>query len=79
MICGEGRATETTSQEISNLCASVASLQAYATGLAVQSSGTNETLELRLYNLEQLNRRAFSLRKVYLNQKIVPIKGLPRP
>jgi hypothetical protein len=74
-VCQEGRGTKAVAQEISNLGASIASLQAYANAVAMQNPNAGETLALRRYNLDQLSRRTLTLRKTYF-KNTVPTQGM---
>jgi hypothetical protein len=69
-VCEEGRGTKAVAQEISNLGASIGSLQAYANAVAAQNPNAGETLALRRYNLDQLGRRTLALRKTYFKNTV---------
>jgi hypothetical protein len=67
-VCQEGRGTKAVAQEISNLGATIGSLQAYANAVAGQNP--SETMALRQYNLDQLSRRTVLLRKTYFKNTV---------
>lgn len=65
-VCEEGRGTRAVQEQIKTLQSTVGGLLAYATSQGTQ----NETMALRLYNLDQINRRAASLTKVYFKNHV---------
>jgi hypothetical protein len=70
-ICQEGRGTRAVAQQIGSLNAAISHLQAYAGAIAAQQPGMSETMALRLYNLEQLNRRVSGLKRTYFKHSIL--------
>lgn len=69
-VCVEGRGTRSVLEQIRDLQKTVVSLQAYATAVASSSADASEAMSLRLYNLEQINRRASGLTKTYFKNHV---------
>jgi hypothetical protein len=68
-VCQEGRGTRAVLEQISSLQTVIGGLQAYANAVVLQS-GASESMSLRLYNLEQINRRTATLTKVYFKNNM---------
>jgi hypothetical protein len=69
-VCIEGRGTRAVLEQIKSLQVTIGGLQAYATSVASQSAEANESMALRLYNLDQLSRRAAALTKTYFKNHV---------
>ena len=70
IVCEEGRGTSAVRAQIKSLQTTVGGLQAYAGAVASQSAGASESMALRLYNLDQINRRATGLTKTYFKNHV---------
>jgi hypothetical protein len=69
-VCVEGRGTRAVLEQIKTLQATIGHLQAYTAAVASQSAEASESMALRLYNLDQLNRRATTLTKTYFKNHV---------